>query len=284
MAPLSLIEQIRRRYSVFSQSERQVADYICDHLPQISRMSIRELKDAVGVSSPTVFRFCQSMGFQGFMDFKISLAEQTPTFKDYFTIDAQAEEEAGKAGENLVKKLLHSERDAIDATLNMLDYPRLFRAAKMIAGAKRIYLFGISTSYDICCDLQRKFSRLGLSIWANNDVHDATSHLACFSKEDLLLCISQSGTTKETVAIAKYAFESDIPVIAVSAFPTGAIAQFSSLFLQTFAPELKGNRVGITTRVAQHAMVDALYMAVASSIDKDVEQLMEQSLIPLLHR
>jgi len=154
----------------------------------------------------------------------------------------------------------------------------------MITSARRIYLFGISTSYDICRDLQRKFARLGMNIWASNDVHDSTSNLSCFTGEDLLLCISQSGTTKETVAIAKYASECGIPVISVSAFPTSAIAQYSSLFLQTFAPELKGNRVGLTTRTAQHAMVDALYMAVASSIGKDVEQMMEQSLIPLLHR
>ncbi|MBE5783306.1 MAG: MurR/RpiR family transcriptional regulator [Clostridiales bacterium] len=281
MAPLSLIEQIRRRYSVFSQSERQVADYICDHLPQVSRMSIRELKDAAGVSSPTVFRFCKTMGFGGYKDFKISLAEQTPTFKDYFTIEPPNGE---NSIESLVRRLLLSERDAIDATLRMLDFPRLHQAADMMIGAKRIFLFGVSTSFDICCDLQRKLSRLGLNVWCGSDGHDATSHLACFSAQDLLMCISQSGATKETVTIAKYACSAHIPVLSITASSTSAIAPYSSLILHTFSPEITGNRVGITTRTAQHALVDALYMTVAGSIGENVAQLMERSLLPLLHR
>ena len=99
MATLSLIEQIRRQYPMFSKSERLVADYVCDHLPQISRMSIREFKQAVGVSEPTIFRFCQAIGFRGFKEFKISLAEQTPTFQDYFVAaPSEGEKHCAKPG------------------------------------------------------------------------------------------------------------------------------------------------------------------------------------------
>lgn len=281
MPAVSLLELIRRHYPDFSQSERLVADYICNHLPMVSRMSIREIKEAVGVSEPTVYRFCQVLGFEGFKDFKISLAEQTPTFKDYFTATPQA----GKSDlENLVERLLLSERDAIDTTLRMLDYETLEKAAQAVVRAHRICLFGCSTSYDICRDTQRKLSRLGLSAWAYNEFHDAVAQLARFDEKDLLLCVSQSGATREPLDVVKNARQRGIPVLLVTAFPSSRIGECASLILRTYAPEVTGNRLGLTTRIAQYSVMDALYMAVARLLGDRVCELMESSLVPLMRR
>lgn len=281
MASMTLIETIRRKYPDLSQSERLVADYICERLPQVSRMSIRELKQAIGVSEPTVFRFCQAIGFRGFKDFKISLAEQTPTFQDYFTVIPQ---EGKSEVQNLVEQLLFSERDAIETTMRQLDYPLIDRAAQRIVAAGQICLFGVSTSYDVCRDLQRRFNRLGLHAWASNEFHDAAAQMAGFAPEDLLICISQSGSTREVLDMAKSAGAQGLPVLSLTAFPSSRLAEQSALVLQTYAPEITGNRLGLTTRIAQYAMADALYMAVAHRLGDQVSQIMESSLVPIMRR
>lgn len=281
MPAMSLIEKIRRTYPDLSQSERLVADYICERLPQVSRMSIRELKQAIGVSEPTVFRFCQAIGFRGFKEFKISLAEQTPTFQDYFTVIPQ---EGKSEVQNLVEQLLLSERDAIETTMHQLDYGLLERAAEMIVGAKRICLFGISTSFDVCRDMQRRLNRLGLPAWASNEFHDAVAQTASFEQSDLLICVSQSGATREVLDMAKSAAQQGLPVLALTAFPASRLAEQSALVIQTYAPEVTGNRLGLTTRIAQYAMVDALYMAVAHRLGDQVTCLMETSLVPIMRR
>ena len=97
--------------------------------------------------------------------------------------------------QNLVERLLLTERDAIETTLHMLDYARLDEAAQLVARAQRICLFGVSTSFDICRDMKRRLSRLGISAWASNEFHDAVVQLALFRAEDLLICVSKSGAT-----------------------------------------------------------------------------------------
>lgn len=281
MSDMPLLELIRLHYPEFSKSERMVADYICNNLSSVSRMSIREIKDAAGVSEPTVYRFCQVLGFQGFKDFKISLAEQTPTFKDYFAITHRE----GKSDlENLVERLLLAERDAIDTTLRILDYDVLEKAAQAVVKAKRICLFGSSTSYDVCRDVSRKFNRLGLSAWAYNDFHDALPQLSQFDENDLLLCISQSGNTREPLDVVKNTRDQKIPVLLITAFTDSRIAEYADLILRTYTPEVTGNRLGITTRFAQYSMTDALYMAVARLLGEKVSDILESSLIPLMRR
>ena len=107
--------------------------------------------------------------------------------------------------QNLVEQLLLSERDAIETTMHQLDYGLLERAAEMIVGAKRICLFGISTSFDVCRDMQRRLNRLGLPAWASNEFHDAVAQTASFEQSDLLICVSQSGATREVLDMAKSA-------------------------------------------------------------------------------
>jgi len=278
---VSLIEQIRRKYPDLSQSERQVADYVCDHLTQVPYLSIREFKQLLGVSEPTIFRFCQALGFKGYKDFKICLAEQKPSFQDYFS----ARPEEGKSElQNLVERMLMGERDSIDTTLRLMDYSALEQAAQAVVSARRVCLFGVSTSFDVCHDMQRKFGRLGLSAWAHGDFHDAVPQMARMDENDLVICVSQSGATREVLDAAKKAREFGVPVLAVTAFPSSSLARLADRMLPAYAPEITGNRLGLATRIAQYAVMDALYMAVAHLLGDKVVELMESTQVPLMHR
>lgn len=84
--------------------------------------------------------------------------------------------------------------------------------------------------------------------------------------------------------MAKSAAQQGLPVLALTAFPASRLAEQSALVIQTYAPEVTGNRLGLTTRIAQYAMVDALYMAVAHRLGDQVTCLMETSLVPIMRR
>ena len=281
MANSPISDQIRSRYASFSPSERQVADYVCDHISQVSRMSIRDLKQAIGVSEPTVFRFCKALGYNGFKEFKISLAEQTPTFQEYFT----ASPSEGKSEvQNLVERMLLAGRDTVDATLRMLHYDQLEQAALRILSARRVLLFGLSTSYSVACDIQRRLTRIGLSAWAVNEFHEAAPQLTRFDQDDLLICVTQTGETREALETAQKAYELGVPVLAITVLPASPVCRFATLVLQTYAPELSDNRLGITTRMAQFAMADALYMAITHHMGAHVAELMTSSNVSRMRR
>src|SRR5690625_2488439 len=55
-------------------AQRRVADYVLSNHEEVIRMSITQLSEASEASEATVVRLMQSVGFDGYNDFKISLS------------------------------------------------------------------------------------------------------------------------------------------------------------------------------------------------------------------
>jgi DNA-binding MurR/RpiR family transcriptional regulator len=62
--PLSVY--IRARFDEFSRSQKDVAQYIVDHLDEAAFQTAEELARRASTSSSTVVRFSQALGFEGF--------------------------------------------------------------------------------------------------------------------------------------------------------------------------------------------------------------------------
>ena len=64
--PQSLSEYIQARFDEFSRSQKDVAQYIVDHLDEIAFQTAEELAKRANTSSSTVVRFSQALGFEGY--------------------------------------------------------------------------------------------------------------------------------------------------------------------------------------------------------------------------
>ena len=210
-------DQIQQIYPSLSKGERKVADYVRENMSAVLRMTIRELKDAVGVSEPTVFRFCQAMGYSGFKDFKISMAQGYSSYNEYF-FHTDAENNATEL-QALIRKTLYSESHVIETTMRFLDETLLEAASRQLIASRRICLFGVGTSFTICNDAQRKLTRLGLSVWTYNEFHSSMMLISTMNENDVVFCISHSGITPETGEILKIAHAKGIHTILVTSFP-----------------------------------------------------------------
>lgn len=56
-----------------------MADYLVQHAEDAQYLSISSLAKACGVAEATIFRFCRSLGFDGYNEMKIALAKATAT-------------------------------------------------------------------------------------------------------------------------------------------------------------------------------------------------------------
>lgn len=70
-----IISLLRSQSSKFPNREQLVADYVSAHLEDVTTIALSDLAKKVGVSEPTVIRFCRTLGCDGFRDFKIRLAQ-----------------------------------------------------------------------------------------------------------------------------------------------------------------------------------------------------------------
>src|SRR5947199_10488034 len=74
----SLSAYIRARFDEFSRSQKDVAQYIVDHLDEVAFQTAEELARRANTSSSTVVRFSQALGFEGFPELQGSAREEYP--------------------------------------------------------------------------------------------------------------------------------------------------------------------------------------------------------------
>ena len=271
----SIFEMIATAYPNLPQSEKKVADYVTNNLSQVLRMTGQMLTKEVGVSEPTLFRFCNSLGFTGFKDFKISVAERMSN-EDFFFSDINKDNFKNDIQE-LVTSVLRSEEDTILATIKGIDYVKLNTVANMIIKSDKICFFGAGASGIICKDAMLKFIRLGKSVWGIDDYHTACNLVSLFKQEDLVICVTNTGNTKETVSLLKIAKENGIPTVSMTSSMQSKASQYSDVVLRTFSRESLYSRMAMTSRIGQYAMIDALFMNVIHAMGEESIDMLEKT-------
>lgn len=88
----SLSKYIQARFDECSRSQKDVAQYIVDHLDEAAFQTAEELARRANTSSSTVVRFSQALGFEGFPELQAAAREE------YRRVNAKAAKEGAPAG------------------------------------------------------------------------------------------------------------------------------------------------------------------------------------------
>src|SRR5437867_12519641 len=72
----TLSAYIQARFDEFSRSQKDVAQYIVDHLDEAAFQTAEELARRANTSSSTVVRFSQALGFDGFPELQAAAREE----------------------------------------------------------------------------------------------------------------------------------------------------------------------------------------------------------------
>lgn len=141
---LTLSAEIRRRFEDFSRSQKDVGQYIVDHLDEAAFHTAEELARRASTSSSTVVRFAQALGFEGFPELQSSAQEEY----------RRTRENGGGAGDGMVAQPLfpidQTEFEAalaadhvnIEDTARRVDREEVAAGARSISRAERILLCG----------------------------------------------------------------------------------------------------------------------------------------------
>src|SRR5918912_2658570 len=72
----TLSAYISSRFDEFSRSQKDVAEYVVDHLEEVAFHTAEELARRAATSSSTVVRFSQALGFEGFPELQEAAREE----------------------------------------------------------------------------------------------------------------------------------------------------------------------------------------------------------------
>ncbi len=256
MAQLSFIEN---NVSRLRKSEVKVADCILGAADQVIHFSVSELAEKAGVSEPTVIRFCRGLGFKGFQDFKIHLAQAIiPMVRNiHESVDGD------EMVPDLIKKVFDANIAAIRNTLGTLDYDVVSSTVEILAKSDKIIFYGLGGSAVVAMDAYHKFFRIGIPCEWFNDSHMAVMAAAMLKPNQVFVVISHSGSSRDVVEALKVAGETGAETVAIVSQHKSPVSKVAKRVLIVDSPETNVKFEPMSSRIAQLSVIDALCVGVS---------------------
>ncbi|NMM27239.1 MAG: glucokinase [Glaciimonas sp.] len=253
---LDHIRQVRERISA---SERRVADWVLAEPRAMLTLPIIEIAQRVGVSQPTVMRFCRSVGVQGLADFKLKLASG---LTGGTIAVAHSQVKTSDTVADLGSKVLANSASAALALRDKLDVKALATAIELLRHAHRVELLGVGSARVVVEDAQQKFLNLGIVTSYFSEPQAQHMSTALLGSKDVVLVISRSGRPPELLESIKVARARSAKILAITASGS-PLAKLSDVLLTVDHPEGNLDYVPMIVRLLQLMMVDILSVGLA---------------------
>jgi RpiR family carbohydrate utilization transcriptional regulator len=250
---MNILEKITQHNSVFSKSERKVAEVILANPQTAIHSSIATLAKMSGVSEPTVNRFCRRLDTKGYPDFKLHLAQSLANGTPY--VNRHVEEDDGP--EEYTNKIFESTMASLEVARQSVDIPTLNRAVDLLTQAQKISFFGLGASASVAHDALNKFFRFNVPVIYFEDI--IMQRMSCMNsgEGDVVVLISHTGRTKSLVEIAQIARGNDATVMGITS-KDSPLAKECNLVLSLEVPEDTDMYMPMASRIAQLTLIDIL--------------------------
>ena len=267
---MNLLQYIRQNYESFTEREKRIADYLLNDNNDIIEMSAKEIGDATNTSAPTVVRFSKKLGFSSLNEMKIKLSISLSNSKNKEEFEYLDRDLSTKSIISGVKQSIHT---IIDETVNLISECELDNAIDLLSKAKNIYVFSVGVSNLVGLDLYYKMSRINKRCIAHSDTHLQITSSALMEEGDVAVAISYSGDTKEVILCAENAKKNNIPLIVITkASINNSLEEYSDVTLHVPFVEKSLREGAMTSRISQLAIIDMLFLGMARSNIRDVEE------------
>jgi len=255
----SALLSIESLYSELTVSEKRIANYILNNKKDIIHLSVTEVAEGSKTSASTVVRTCVKLGYRGFQDFKITIAQEIGN--PINTIFEKVKEEDNPL--EILRKDIDSIIHTLNLTLKVINRNEFENAAKAICNCHKVAIFGCGNSSAIAFDAAHKFTRAGLNVIACSDPHKQIMISVNLTSDDVAIGISHSGSSKDVVDSIEIAKESGAKIICITNCSKSPITEISDYKLFTASEETKYRIIGLSSRIAQLAIIDALYIYIS---------------------
>lgn len=262
-----MLNRIDRLLPTLSRAEQRVGRWIIAHPRAAADATVAEVAAAAGTSQPTVVRFCRSAGLEGFRALRMRLAEALSRPDSFVHRDVTRSDSTSDAVSKVVDRSIHVLND-LRASFSVLP---LDAAVERLVNARQLSFMGNGASGHVAADACHKFFRLGMPCQALTDVPTMRQYAAIASPDDVVVAISQSGSSAGIIAAARTARQSGAAVIAVTASGT-QLAEHADCLLDLPIIDDKGVFTPMSSRLAHLVLLDALQVAVALRLGDTAEQ------------
>ena len=221
--------------------------------------TLLELADGIGVSDASIVRFCKSIGYTGFQEYKINAAMQCVPEPRLYNPSLSVDDSPAE----LCNKIFAIESSALEQTKQELDIKVMNEVADLLINAKRINLVGTGGSAISARDFQHKLLKIGVRAELQEDKDLQLMSASLLTENDVLFAISHSGSNlhvAETIDLAK---KQNAKVVTLTMKSKNVVVEKADYPLYVVSEKTIFESESFSARLAQLAMLDCLVALMA---------------------
>ena len=241
------------------KTERKIAAYLLGNFDKSLHSTLLELADGIGVSDASIVRFCKSIGYTGFQEYKINAAMQCVPEPRLYNPSLSVDDNPAE----ICDKIFAIESSALEQTKQELDIKVMNEVADLLINAKRINLVGTGGSAISARDFQHKLLKIGVRAELQEDKDLQLMSASLLTENDVLFAISHSGSNlhvAETIDLAK---KQNAKVVTLTMKSKNVVVEKADYPLYVVSEKTIFESESFSARLAQLAMLDCLVALMA---------------------
>ena len=224
----------------FNQLEMDVYNYIVQNEEQVIRMKVRELADAVHVSTTTILRFCKKAGCEGYSEFRLKLKQE------------MASQETSRLDMDI--EVL---KDFFQRAQTKAFQENIKAALELLMKSTSIIFVGVGSSAIMGLYGARYFNNVG---WLSFAIGDPFTPVFRGKNENTVaVALSVSGETEQTITLAERLKRRGCPLISITNKANCSIAKMGDCTINYYLPAYKTHGdYDITSQIAVAFILESL--------------------------
>jgi RpiR family carbohydrate utilization transcriptional regulator len=262
--------RLRDAYGDLTPAQRRLAEFLLENIAVASDFTITDLAGAAGVSIGTISQLCRRLGLRGYQDLRLALARDAEASAAGQRLDVA---DGPAAVREAIARVFGSSQDALAETAARLDPAALERAVDRLVAARRIECVGAGTAALVAAEAALKMRKLGLDAVCLADTHQQVMSAALLDERDMLLAVSHSGRTIDTLRAAQVARAGGAHVIVISGQVRSPLADVAEILLMTVSADTGFQVEPMASTVAAIAAIQVLFVLLLDRVPGAQDQL-----------
>jgi len=255
-------QRVREAAGRLSGAHREIAQYILQYPAQTAFMSAEELARAVGVSSASVVRFAQCLGYEGFLALKRAMQQEFQLMAGPAEKVAETISRIGAVADTF-RAVVEMEITYLQRALQTISPAHFEEAVRILTSARRLGVLGPSSSEGLVNLVRFRLRRFGVEVIPMTRVggKDLFEDLHWLRRGDALLVFAFLEPREEVFISLRYARETGVATVAVTDLECSPVMALADITLVG----QRGPVGAFHSLVVPNALVNALILAYAKS-------------------
>lgn len=234
-----------------SQTDRQLFDFVVKNMNDVRSMSIQKLAAATFVSTTTIFRFTQRLGFGGYTDFINSLLVTTHSRPDVSLPNAILRQDYG---DEYLKNAME--------TVRVMSADDIGRVLELLGRRPNVYILTDDNTHPIAQYSEKLFIGLGLHAYAPEATYQMQTLVNNISEKDMLIALSFSGQDVAMLDFIERVYLNARPfLLSVTRADNNMLATFSDVNFYIFTEEIRLGGMDLTSCMPMLMVLELLVYA-----------------------